>query len=536
VDILLSQRQLTKANPQGKEERKDDMSMDNKSLRQIEHECGRSSHLGAPENERQIFYRLPFSYLKTHEERERDAWLSIQIVLEQARASLSEPYSLMREKDAPGKSFPPNHREYSFHNGLIMKAASDWSDLWIRFNRGDAVHEQSIRGALEILDKIMLSLSRPVYRYVKTGTGFNVCPNRNHEWEEQTRAFLGVDAGSISINTAIVDEDGVILETDYTLTEGDVFNNIKKSLANISTRLPSNLKILGAGVTGSGHEIAMAVLDADVYETELDAHAEAAIHMVPGARVVFDIGGQDSKVMYIENGFLDEAGMNKKCGAGTGAFLDAQAARLGIPIEKFGEVSLSAQKPYSFSCMCTVFVGRDLISEQAKGNTKENIIAGLHKSLAMNFFSTLGIDKKRLKTPIVFQGGVAANIGVKRALEECLSEARGEKCEIIVPMRHNVMGAIGMALIARKQATLGTKFRGFELSARIFSLFEECDLHGKVGCKKERICDLVKLFIGNERVHTLYACKEYFPILENTESEEQQWTDRRLAGSAPIHP
>ena len=130
----------------------------------------------------------------------------------------------------------------------------------------------------------MVSLSRPVYRYVKTGAGFNACPNRNHEWAEQTRAFLGVDAGSISINTAVVDEDGVILETDYTLTEGDVLNNIKKSLANISTRLPSNLKILGAGVTGSGDEIAMAVLDADVSETELDAHAEAAIHMVPGAR------------------------------------------------------------------------------------------------------------------------------------------------------------------------------------------------------------------------------------------------------------
>ena len=100
---------------------------------------------------------------------------------------------------------------------------------------------------------------------------------------------------------------------------------------------------------------------------------------------------------------------------------------------------MRAKKPYSFSCMCTVFVGRDLISEQAKGNTKENIIAGLHKSLAMNFFSTLGIDKKRLKTPIVFQGGVAANIGVKRALEECLSEARGEEMRDYrahAPQRH----------------------------------------------------------------------------------------------------
>lgn len=512
-------------------------SMDKTSPLQKDNERGPVFHLGTfPENEHQVFYRLPFSCLKTHEEREGDAWLSIEPVLEEAGAFPGKPYSLAMEGDNPGKSFPPKHREYFFHSGLIMRAESDWSDLWIKFSWEGSVHEQSSREVIELMDKIILALSRPVYKYVKNGTRFNACPNLNGRWAEQTRAFLGLDAGSISINTVVVDENGVILETDYTLTEGDVLNNIKKSLTNISARLPNNLKILGAGVTGSGHEIAMAVLNADVYETELDAHAEAALHLVPGAQVVFDIGGQDSKVMYLENGMLDEAGMNKKCGAGTGAFLDAQAARLGIPIEKFGEVSLRAKKPYSFSCMCTVFVGRDLISEQAKGNTKENIIAGLHKSLAMNFFSTLGIDKKRLKTPIVFQGGVASNIGVKRALEECLSEARGEKCEIIVPMRHNVMGAIGMALIARKQAAIRTKFRGFERAARIFSLFEECDMHGKLGCKKERICDLVKFFIGNEQVHTLYACKEYLPILEKTESEERQWTDRRLAGSAPIHP
>ena len=81
------------------------MSMDKKSLTQIEHECGRSSHMCAPENECQIFYRLPFSYLKTHEERERDAWLSMQTVLEQVRASLCEPYSLMMEKDAQENHF-----------------------------------------------------------------------------------------------------------------------------------------------------------------------------------------------------------------------------------------------------------------------------------------------------------------------------------------------------------------------------------------------------------------------------------------------
>jgi CoA-substrate-specific enzyme activase, putative len=321
--------------------------------------------------------------------------------------------------------------------------------------------------------------------------------------------YLGLDAGSISINTAVIDEAGVVLETDYTLTEGDVVNNIKKSILNLFARLPKNMQIRGTGVTGSGHEIAMAMLNADIYETELDAHAEAAVHLVPGAQVVFDIGGQDSKVMYIRDGQLDEAGMNKKCGAGTGAFLDAQAARLGIPIDTFGTVALRALKPYQFSSMCTVFVGRDLISEQAKGNTKENIIAGLHRSLAQNFFSTLGIDKKKLKTPIVFQGGVAANRGVQQALEHCLEEARGEPCTITVPQYHNVMGAIGMALMARKEVTAGTKFRGIDQVTRVASHFCECDRYQQVNCQRNKICDLVKLSIDGELVNTLYTCKKY---------------------------
>ena len=170
--------------------------------------------------------------------------------------------------------------------------------------------------------------------------------------------------------------------------------------------------------------------------------------------------------MYIEEGELEDAGMNKKCGAGTGAFLDAQADRLGIPIEKFGETGLKAKKPYSFSSMCTVFVGRDLIAEQAKGNTKENIIAGLHRSLAMNFYSTLGINKKRLKMPIAFQGGVASNIGVKKSLEDLLFEAQGKKVELNIPMHHKVMGAIGMALFARAEVEGRGAFRGLETFSR----------------------------------------------------------------------
>lgn len=466
--------------------------------------------LPALEHECEVSYRVPFAHLNTRDEMRQDAWNSVLPLFKRIPTASHDQQAY--EKLEIVQSDPQSPMEIFMQRDLLIQGMFTRSDLWIKITPQKSPSNEVHELVISQLDKCFLAMNRPVFKYVIRKGKLKAFPNKNHQWGEHVHGFIGVDAGSISINTAIVDESGIVIETDYTLTEGDVLNNIKKSLSRIRKQLPENLQIHGAGVTGSGHEIAMAVLNGDVYETELDAHAEAAIHLVPGVQVIFDIGGQDSKVMYIEDGMLDEAGMNKKCGAGTGAFLDAQAARLGIPIKEFGPVSLQAKKPYEFSAMCTVFVGRDLISEQAKGNTKDNIIAGLHKSLAKNFFSTLGIDKKHLKTPIVFQGGVATNIGVKRALEECLEEARGQRCEVIVPLFNNVMGAIGMALIARRQADSHgkTRFRGFEQASRIVSVFTECDRHECVGCGKAKVCDLVKIYVDVLHDQTLYACKEYY--------------------------
>lgn len=438
-------------------------------------------------DEGEICFRVPFSFALKENERLKEAWSVVQAPLEFL-------------EQIGGK--------------IRRRIITTRSDLWVRISVPPLEMGGEEISYLISADMEFEKSQRRIYKYLRKNGRLMVFSNRGREWASAIRGYLGVDAGSISINTAFVDEDGNVLATDYTLTEGDVLNNMKKSLSRLSSYLPADVDVLGVGVTGSGHELARGLLGADVYETELDAHAEAAVHFVPNAQVVFDIGGQDSKVLYIRDGKLDDAGMNRKCGAGTGAFLDAQAMRLGIPIEEFGEVSLRAQKPHDFSCLCTVFVGRDLISEQAKGNTKENIIAGLHKSLARNFFATLGIDKKKLKTPIVFQGGVAANIGVKKALEECLLESRGEPVEILVPPYHDVMGAIGMALIARRQVTKKTRFRGFDEIDKIVSAFVECDRSQEVNCGKAKPCNIVKLFLDKKNIDTLYVCPEYLAMEE----------------------
>ncbi|WP_300669002.1 acyl-CoA dehydratase activase [Desulfoluna sp.] len=445
----------------------------------------------------QIFYRIPYLFLQKAKDRVQDAWGSVAPVIDILKKE-TRTHTINEEDTAT----------FTCEDGSRVEISTTASDLWIKAETAD----QTPASPFQKIDTLIQGLKKPAYKYISEKTRVLAFPLVCGTWGNTIKGFIGLDAGSISINIAFVDEAGVVLDTEYTLTEGDVINNIKKAFSRISAKLPANIDILGSGVTGSGHEISAALLGADVYETELDAHAEATLHLLPETQVIFDIGGQDSKVMYIEDGELEDACMNKKCGAGTGAFLDAQADRLGIPIEKFGETGLKAKKPYTFSSMCTVFVGRDLIAEQAKGNTKENIIAGLHRSLAMNFYSTLGINKKRLKTPIAFQGGVASNSGVKKAMEDILGEARGEKAELFIPIHHKVMGAIGMALFARDEVEERGSFRGIEAIQEITSTFTECTRAREIGCNRTMLCDLVHLTRGDEVIQTLYACEAY----ENT--------------------
>jgi len=450
-----------------------------------------------PEKPSQVYYRIPYLFLPREQERISEALQSVSGLIQE-----------LNKQASPQFHADENGRTWKIADGAVVAMETGAHDLWIRTD----CFSDTPPACLAQSETAISGLEKPAYKYTHQEGRVLAFPLASGAWGSGVKGYIGLDAGSISINIAFVDEAGIVLETEYTYTEGDVINNIKKGFARLSRKLPANAEILGSGVTGSGHEISYSLLNADVYETELDAHAEATLHLLPDAQVIFDIGGQDSKVMYIEDGELDDAGMNKKCGAGTGAFLDAQADRLGIPIEKFGETGLRAKKPYSFSSMCTVFVGRDLIAEQAKGNTKENIIAGLHRSLAMNFFSTLGINKKRLKTPIAFQGGVASNSGVKRSLEDLLYEARGETVELFVPMHHKSMGAIGMALFAREEVADKGKFRGIGTIRKITSVFTECTRAEEIGCGRQTLCDLVHLYIGDTIIETLYACEDYYNI------------------------
>jgi hypothetical protein len=151
--------------------------------------------------------------------------------------------------------------------------------------------------------------------------------------------------------------------------------------------------------------------------------------------------------------------MNTVCAAGTGSFLDHQSARLGIPIEEFGSYALKAGTGAQIAGRCSVFAESDMIHKQQVGYQLEDIIYGLCEALVRNYLNNLAKGKE-LSSPIVFQGGVAANLGMKRAFEEAL------QTEIIIPSLFDVMGAIGAALLARENSSPleKSRFKGFEVS------------------------------------------------------------------------
>ena len=259
--------------------------------------------------------------------------------------------------------------------------------------------------------------------------------------------FLGLDLGSVSLDCVILDENKNIVYKSYRRTNGRPLKAAAELFAEMEQTC-ENIEICNTCVTGSGKELLSGQFG---FETtnEIIAHATAAWTLYPDVKYIFEIGGQDSKFITIgtdKNGrhYLKDHAFNELCAAGTGAFLDQQAQRLGLTTEELGKIAFSAQNVPSVAGRCSVFAKSDMIHLQQKGVPKDEIAAGLCFSLARNYLSAL-CRGKIPQPPILFQGGVAANKGVVRAFREILNLSESE---LIIPENFGVMGAIGAALSA----------------------------------------------------------------------------------------
>lgn len=294
--------------------------------------------------------------------------------------------------------------------------------------------------------------------------------------------YMGVDLGSVSTDIALIDKNHDLVEKIYLRTRGNSIKAIQEGFKILKNKYDDS-DISAAGTTGSGRIIASAIIGADAVKNEITAHAMAALEIDKDVKTIIEIGGQDSKIIILNNGIVRDFAMNTVCAAGTGSFLDRQAERLDIPIEEFGDYALKADTSVRIAGRCAVFAESDMIHKQQLGYGKAEIIRGLCDALVRNFLNNVGKGKTILPK-VLFQGGVAANKGMKAAFENELG------FEVFVPENYSMMGAIGAAIIAGDQVkkTGRTKFRGFKLADNnIFSRSFDCD-----GCPNR--CEVVKIY------------------------------------------
>lgn len=293
--------------------------------------------------------------------------------------------------------------------------------------------------------------------------------------------YLGLDVGSVSIKIAKIDEEENLVDSIYLKNHGLV-ETIKEGLEYII----GDSKISAIGVTGSGRKFVGMFIGADMVKTEILAHSVGTLKYHPDVRTLMDIGGEDSKLLLFSDGVLNEFKMNSICSAGTGSFIESIAEKLGVKIEDVGYTALKSRQRIDFPSKCGVFTQSAVVSKRNSGASKEDILNGVCRSLVSNYLTMAkGID---LEPPYVFQGATAKNIALVKSFEEQLGH------EVIVPKYCDIMGAIGIGLMAKRAGIEDTVFKGLEILAKDYRVKS---VHAK-GCDNR--CELTQLYEDNKYV------------------------------------
>lgn len=280
--------------------------------------------------------------------------------------------------------------------------------------------------------------------------------------ETTLEAYIGIDAGSTTVKVVMIDTSGNLLNKWYVHNSGDTIEVARRVLVKIKDHYESrgiHLDIKGLGTTGYGEQLCAQAFGADYHTVETVAHAHAALKHFPDATFILDIGGQDMKAMKVENGVISEVYLNEACSSGCGSFIEATSQSLGIAVEKIAETAFKSDNPASLGSRCTVFMLSSVTTEQKNGKSREDIVAGLCRSVIENVFSKVirMSDMKRLGKTIVVQGGMFKNDAVLRAFEQYVG------IDVHRAPYSGEMGAYGIALLARQKSN-GEKsmFIGFD--------------------------------------------------------------------------
>lgn len=326
------------------------------------------------------------------------------------------------------------------------------------------------------------------------------------ENERHINTYLGIDIGSVSTNVVLLDDHGDMIKEIYTRTEGRPIEVVSRCLQEIELEFGSQLEIRGVGTTGSGRELIGELVGADTVNNEITAHKTGAEFLAKTMLkaqpdTIFEIGGQDSKYISLEKGVVVDFAMNEACAAGTGSFLEERAEELGISIKnEFARLALSSRQPVKLGERCTVFMQQDVAAHQQRGANKADLAAGLAYSIVYNYLNRV-VRGRKIGEVIFFQGGTAYNDAIAAAFARVLNK------RIIVPPYNGVIGAVGMALLAREKVMLTdapSKFRGFNLDKVDYTLKE-------FTCKAcTNFCQMQEFNVEGEKTYWGDQCSDKF--------------------------
>jgi predicted CoA-substrate-specific enzyme activase len=250
-----------------------------------------------------------------------------------------------------------------------------------------------------------------------------------------TSVYLGIDVGSITTKVVLVDERARVVARRYLYTEGKPIDTVRRGLAEIGAQVGSAVSVRGVGTTGSGRHLVADLVGGDVVRSEITAQARAAIAIDPTVDTIFEIGGQDSKYISLDQGAVVNFAMNMACAAGTGSFLQEQADKLEIDIERdFRDLAFASECPVSLGERCTVFMESDLVHYQQQGVGTQDLIAGLAYAIVENYMNRV-VGSRPIGKNVFFQGGVAVERRRRRGVS---GDDRGDGQGAAAPRRHGV--------------------------------------------------------------------------------------------------
>lgn len=348
---------------------------------------------------------------------------------------------------------------------------------------------------------------------------------------EDEECFLGVDSGSTTTKLVVLDKKGRIFFEDYSRNKGDSFNAFLEALKRLKSYAENHnkhLKIVGSAATGYGENLIKTAFNLQSGVVETIAHFLAAKQVKPDLSFILDIGGQDMKAIYIENGSINRLEINEACSSGCGSFIENFANMLHYPVAEFAKISCFAQQPYDLGTRCTVFMNSKVKQAMREGAATEDIAAGFSYSVIKNcLFKVLKIKNiDELGENIVVQGGTFKNLSIVRALEILTGKS------VYYSDIPELMGAYGAAIYAQHHHNLNNSVNIDHLihSQEYNSTFEHCK-----GCENQCTVKIFhfnngNIFYSGNNCEKIYSNKD-----ENfVKGENQHNTKYKLLFNRPI--